>query len=64
MSKKRQEKIDKFRRMKSVKELERKFNKAKGRHSKNYWCVEHLDYVFALADELYFWFEKNKLKRD
>ena len=47
--KSRQEKIDKYRRQKPIKELKRKWHKAKGRHSNRFWCMEQIDLAHAIA---------------
>ncbi len=41
------------RRKQPIEELERKWNKAKGRHSNRYWCAEWLDLAHARATETY-----------
>ena len=45
----RQKIITEFRRNKPIAELERKWEKAKGRHSNRYWCAEWLDLAHARA---------------
>lgn len=50
--------IDEHRRKKSVKELERKWIKAKGRYSNQYWCAEEIDLAKAKGRELEKLFEK------
>lgn len=40
------------RRKQPIAELERKWNKARGRHSKQFWAVEWIDLAYARATEL------------
>ena len=49
MGKRVQDILEKERRKQPVEELERKWNKAKGRHSNAYWCCEWLDLAHARA---------------
>ena len=49
MGKRIQKIIEKERRKQPIEELERKWNKAKGRHSNAYWCIEWLDLAAARA---------------
>lgn len=46
----REMKITEFRRSKPVKELERKYEKAKGRYSKRFPCVEAIDFYFSCTN--------------
>lgn len=48
----RHRKIDEHRRNKPVAELERKWLKAKGRHSNRFWCIEWLDLADHIAKKL------------
>jgi len=52
--KERKEKLDKYRQNKPLHELERKWLKAKGRHSNQFWCQEWLDLAYARAK---LWYE-------
>lgn len=52
MNKKRLAKIAEYRQQQPMSELERKWNKAKGRHSNKYWCAEWLDLAQAMANEM------------
>ena len=49
--KEREERIAEYRCDKSLDELERKWRKAKGRHSNRFWCIEQLDLARAVARE-------------
>ena len=53
MSKRIQKIIDEERQKQPIEELERKWNKAKGRHSNRYWCQEWIDLSKARANEMY-----------
>jgi len=53
MGKRIQKILDDERRKQPIAELERKWNKAKGRHSNAYWCAEWLDLASAKGKELY-----------
>ena len=44
--------IQEKRRKQPIAELQRKWDKAKGRHSNHYWTVEWLDLCYAKAEEL------------
>ena len=44
-----EDKITEYRQKQPLYELIRKFNKAKGRHSKNYWIQESIDFTHAIA---------------
>ncbi len=57
MSEERQKKIDKFRQSQPIEELQRKYNKAKGRHSNAFWMAEELDIAFKRAEEMYKFFK-------
>ncbi len=52
MSEQREKQIDEYRRRQPIAELERKWNKARGRHSKNYWAVEWVDLAWARGREM------------
>ena len=52
MSKERQAKIATYRQRQPIAELERKWNKAKGRHSNRYWIAEWLDLAYAKGKAL------------
>jgi len=56
-----QDKIDQHRKNKPIEELERKWNKAKGRHSNRFWCLEWLDIADYRAKELITWLEAEDL---
>ena len=43
MGKRIQKILEEERRKQPIEELQRKWNKAKGRHSNRYWCTELLD---------------------
>lgn len=45
----RHEIIRESRRSQPIEELERKWNKAKGRHSRQFWCMEWIDLAHARA---------------
>lgn len=63
----RQKRIAEYRRNKPIAELERKYNKAKGRHSNQFWCVEWLDLAHARAREMsrfFMRFEKSQQEMD
>lgn len=45
--------LEEERRKQPIEELERKWNKAKGRHSNAYWCAEWLDLAHARAEIIY-----------
>jgi hypothetical protein len=45
--------LEEERRKQPIEELERKWNKAKGRHSNQYWCVEWLDLANARGKLMY-----------
>ena len=47
--KEREDRIAEYRRNKPLDELERKWNKAKGRHSNHRWCAECLDLATAFG---------------
>ncbi len=53
MGKRIQKILEEERRKKPIEELERKWNKAKGRHSNRYWCAEWLDLAAARAKIMY-----------
>ncbi len=53
MGKRIQKILEEERRKQPVVELERKWEKAKGRHSNQYWCAEWLDLAAARANEMY-----------
>jgi len=53
MGKRIQKILDEYRRNKPISELERKWNKAKGRHSNRFWCTEWLDLAHARAKETF-----------
>ena len=59
MNKERQAKIDKIRRSQPINELERKWKKAKGRHSNQFWAVEWLDLAIRRAEDTYQWLINN-----
>ena len=64
MSEKGQMILDKYRQNKPLVELERKWNKAQGRHSNQFWCQEWLDLAHARADKtarFFLEYEKNNL---
>jgi hypothetical protein len=63
MSAERQKRIAEFRRGKPIAELERKWLKANGRHSKRYFTVEHLDLSHARARMLYQFFQEDLTRR-
>ena len=48
----RQERISEYRRRQPLEELERKWLKARGRWSNQYWSLEFIDLVSREADEL------------
>ena len=48
-----QEILKEERRKQPIVELERKWSKARGRHSNAYWCIEWLDLSAARAHELW-----------
>lgn len=52
MGKRIQKILDEERRKQPIAELERKWNKAKGRHSNAFWTTEWLDLARARADEM------------
>jgi len=45
--------LDAERQKQPIAELERKWEKAQGRHSNRYWCQEWLDLAKAMASEMY-----------
>lgn len=52
MGKRIQKILQEERRSQHIAELERKWNKAKGRHSNAFWCAEWLDLAAARAKEM------------
>lgn len=52
MGKRIQKILDAERQKQPIKELERKWEKAKGRHSNHYWTQEWIDLSFARGKEL------------
>lgn len=46
----RSDKINEYRRKQPIEELERKWDKARGRHSNQFWCTEWLDLAHKLAE--------------
>jgi hypothetical protein len=63
----REKRITEYRRNKPIAELERKWNKAKGRHSNHYWCAEWLDLAHARSREMarfFMRFEKSQQEID
>ena len=56
MGKRIQQILQDERRKQPITELERKWNKAKGRHSNAFWCDEWLDLAAARAEEMYKFF--------
>ena len=57
MGKRIQKILREERRKQPIEELERKWNKAKGRHSNQYWTAEWLDLAHARAREMYKFFK-------
>ena len=53
-----EKRIEKYRRSQSLEELERKWLKAKGRHSNAFWSAEWLDLAHKRAEKLWKWFNK------
>ena len=53
----REKRIEEYRQRQMITELERKWNKAKGRHSNAWWAAEWLDLAAARGREI-----ANKLK--
>lgn len=53
MGKRIQEILREERRKQPIEELERKWEKAKGRHSNAFWCDEWLDLAYARAKKWY-----------
>lgn len=53
MGKRIQKILEEERRKQPIEELERKWNKAKGRHSNQYWTAECLDLAHAEGAILY-----------
>jgi hypothetical protein len=53
MSADRENRITEFRRSQPEAELERKWNKARGRHSNSFYIMEWLDLAWVRAEALY-----------
>jgi hypothetical protein len=49
----RAERLAEIRQRQPITELERKFKKARGRYSRQYWTAEAIDYSFAKGRELF-----------
>lgn len=52
MGKRIQKLLDLERQKQPIEELERKWNKAKGRHSNQFWCQEWIDLANARAKQI------------
>lgn len=52
MGKRIQKLLQDERRKQPIEELERKWMKARGRHSNAYWCLEWLDLAHARGEEM------------
>ena len=59
MSKHGEKILDAIRQAQSIDELERKWNKAQGRHSNAYWTAEWIDLATARAKILAKFFKKS-----
>ena len=53
MGKRIQKILDEERRKQPIAELERKWNKARGRHSRAFWTAEWLDLAKARGEKMY-----------
>jgi hypothetical protein len=59
MSQERLKKIREYRANQPIEELERKWNKAQGRHSNHFWCTEWIDLAMCKGKKWKQFFDEN-----